>query len=112
MELNIEVCTLHWEEEICNALEEMAFDLIIGSDLMYLEEFYRPLLYTLARYSSLSANSIVLSWEQRIPDQELKFMQLAKAIFSLDGPRLAGTNPITQNPVYVVQMTKANPPVE
>ena len=94
--LQVECCALDWEaacDEGCGqeepleaACDDEAADeaplgppwsCVVGSDLIYMHEMHVPLLRTLARHAGSSP--CYLSWEQRKPVEEERFLELARS---------------------------------
>ena len=99
--LRVEYATLDWEEELqryerAPATAPLArigehtgsvptYDYIVGSDLVYLHEMHVPLLCTMELLCCAAASipakvpMCYLSWEERKPQEEENFLELAKA---------------------------------
>lgn len=101
-DLQVDVHCLDWSDEnMCLLGTDGAFDLIVGSDLMYLEEYFGDLVRTILRHG---APQTMLVWEERKPHIEQVFLQTATdAGFVLD-LQPVGHNPVTQNPMWALTM--------
>eukprot|EP00577_Skeletonema_sp_RCC1716_P025785 CAMPEP_0113420612 /NCGR_PEP_ID=MMETSP0013_2-20120614/27422_1 /TAXON_ID=2843 ORGANISM="Skeletonema costatum, Strain 1716" /NCGR_SAMPLE_ID=MMETSP0013_2 /ASSEMBLY_ACC=CAM_ASM_000158 /LENGTH=164 /DNA_ID=CAMNT_0000308105 /DNA_START=166 /DNA_END=656 /DNA_ORIENTATION=+ /assembly_acc=CAM_ASM_000158 len=71
--MSVEVVECKWEDDIRVPGD---FDLIIGTDLLYIVESYVPLLNTLILHN---CKRCLLTWEERIPKEEATFLALATA---------------------------------
>jgi predicted nicotinamide N-methyase len=109
---------------------ERGWDAIVASDVLYLKELYSDLLQTLRQQclirdsfrrsqescggttSKGSPTVVVVAWEERLPAEEERFVELAKDVgFVLrDGtPRVVGANAATKNRMWVVTMSLGPP---
>ena len=84
--LDVECASLDWEDALVDGDDNVAddsisshgpWDLLVGSDLIYMHEMHEPLLATIARHAGTAPT--FLSWEQRKPDEEARFLELAAA---------------------------------
>jgi predicted nicotinamide N-methyase len=95
-ELVVDVSELEWDGE---TRLEGEWDLAIGSDVVYLVEYHRPLLETFVRHG---CKHCVVAWETRKADEEEGFISLAQELgFEIKHRIDAGVNPVTNNPVWV-----------
>ena len=102
-ELDIDVQCLEWGEN-CESTHKVLgnWDVIVGSDILYLEEGFAGLLETFFQHE---CKWFVIAWEERKPAVETKFLQMARD-FGLDLEiNSAGMNPTTLNPIWIVSMT-------
>lgn len=98
--LKVDVQELEWDSD-----ERIVgqWDLIIGSDLIYVCESHIPLLETLLRHD---CQTFVLTYEERKPTEEANFMLLAKERgFQIESLDHRGTNPGTGNAIWLLRMT-------
>lgn len=81
--LAIEIGELDWEEvEGADAPSpEQGWDLVVGSDLLYLHEMHQPLVNQLVRLLQSHPVSLgaLFAWEERFPTQEASFLCLCAA---------------------------------
>lgn len=99
-ELSVDVQELEWGGP--DRLEGQ-WDLVIGSDLLYLHEHHALILDTLIRHDARLG--CVLTWEERKPLEEANFVVLAReAGFVVEPLVLTGTNPATGKPVWLLRM--------
>jgi SAM-dependent methyltransferase len=114
--LQIDVQELEWSSP--HRLEG-DWDWIVGTDLLYIHENYAPLLRTIRRHCTnycshrhdnyCHSTMCVLSWEERKPHEESTFVQLAKDHgFQIISLLPLGTNPATNNPLWILRMTYNN----
>lgn len=95
----VEVEQCKWEDETRVPGE---FDLIIGSDLLYIVESYVPLLNTLIRHN---CKRCLLTWEERLSEEEASFLTLAtEAGFAFEPPMQIATNKVTNNPIWYLDL--------
>lgn len=101
--LEIDVQTLEWDK---NETVPGNFDLIIGSDILYLEEYYLDLLNTIIRHSiKCDFPLVMISWEERKSLEENQFLTLAvKHGFKFDPPKVIATNSGTNNHIFLLIM--------
>ena len=98
--VEVEQCT--WEHATRVSGE---FDIIIGSDILYLVESYAPLLNTLLIHN---CKRCILTWEERISDEEALFLVLAAAAgFAFEPPVHVATNEVTNNRIWYLDMSFA-----
>ena len=98
--VSVEVEQCKWEDDVRVPGD---FDLIIGSDLLYIAESYVPLLNTLILHN---CKRCLLTWEERIPEEEAIFMTLAaNAGFAFGAPMHIATNEITGNRIWYLDMS-------
>ena len=103
LDISVEVVQCKWEDETRVAGE---FDIIIGSDILYLVESYVPLLNTLRIHN---CKRCILTYEERKPNEEALFLDLATAAgFAFDGPIHVSTNEVTNNPIWYLDMSFAS----
>ena len=96
-EIFLNVVELDWNE---NTRLEGAWDLAMGSDVLYIVEHHKPLLETLIRHD---CKHCVLAWEQRKVEEEERFFPLALDMgFEVKHRINAGVNPSTNNLIWVV----------
>jgi len=100
--LQVDVQQLHWDKQ--EERIEGEWDLFVGSDVLYLQETYGPLLQTLIRHN---CRLCILAWEERKPQEEATFFELARAAgFQFDSPSLQiAINPTTLKPVWCIHLT-------
>jgi len=99
-EISVEVEQCKWEDETRVPGD---FDLIIGSDLLYIVESYVPLINTLLLHN---CKRCLLTWEERIPAEEATFLALASAAGFLFEPAMhIATNEVTNNPIWYLDMS-------
>uniref|UniRef100_A0A7S1YQH5 Calmodulin-lysine N-methyltransferase n=1 Tax=Ditylum brightwellii TaxID=49249 RepID=A0A7S1YQH5_9STRA len=80
------------------------WDLIVGSDLIYISEHYKALLETLARHD---CKHYILAYEERKPAEEIMFLKMSSDYSFQTNRSLAGINPETGNRVWIVRMEKS-----
>mmetsp|Transcript_15557 Transcript_15557/g.45009 ORF Transcript_15557/g.45009 Transcript_15557/m.45009 type:complete len:207 (-) Transcript_15557:140-760(-) len=101
--ISVEVEQCKWEDNVRVAGE---FDIIVGSDLLYIVESYPLLLNTLLLHN---CKRCILTWEERIPLEETSFLALATAAgFKFDSSIHVGTNEATNNRVLYLDMSFGN----
>jgi predicted nicotinamide N-methyase len=96
---NIEVLELDWCDEMRLPGN---WDMIVGSDLIYLHENHIPLLKTIVRHDG---NCFILVYEERNPSEELNFLRLAKQFGFSVNVQSEASNPETLNTIHVVTLT-------
>eukprot|EP00984_Skeletonema_dohrnii_P034325 scaffold33529_cov116-Skeletonema_dohrnii-CCMP3373.AAC.6 len=98
--MSVEVEECKWEDDIRVPGD---FDLIIGTDLLYIVESYVPLLNTLILHN---CKRCLLTWEERIPKEEATFLALATAAgFTFEAPIHIATNEVTNNRIWYLDMS-------
>ena len=100
MELNIQAYELNWSDE--DTIVPGEYDLVVGSDLVYLPEYYQDMLHTVLRHQ---CRRFILAWEERRPLEEQGFLTLATAMGFIIEQRKGTINPTTGNPIWVVALT-------
>lgn len=99
MDMSVDVEQCKWEDGIRVPGD---FDLIIGTDLLYIVESYVPLLNTLILHN---CKRCLLTWEERIPEEEAIFLTLATAAgFVFKAPMHIATNEITNSRIWYLDM--------
>ena len=99
--ISVEVEQCIWEDATTQVPGE--FDIIIGSDILYLVESYTPLLNTLLIHN---CKRCILTWEERIPEEEALFLVLAAAAgFAFEPPVHVATNEVTNNRIWYLDMS-------
>lgn len=97
-DVNIDVQSLDWRES--NRIEG-DFDLIVAADVVYMVEIYPFLLRTIIAHGG----RCIISWEERKPDEEILFLELAQSLgFYFLPPTSIGENPVTANKIWLVDM--------
>lgn len=100
MDMSVEVEQCKWEDGIRVPGD---FDLVVGTDLLYIVESYAPLLNTLILHD---CKRCLLTWEERIPEEEAVFMTLAAAAgFAFEAPMHIADNEITNNRIWYLDMS-------
>mmetsp|Transcript_15546 Transcript_15546/g.20243 ORF Transcript_15546/g.20243 Transcript_15546/m.20243 type:complete len:200 (+) Transcript_15546:81-680(+) len=103
-ELDIEVVDLEWGDDSTNVVNVLPgkWDLIVGSDIVYLVEHYQALLEMIARHDF---KQCILVYEERRPVEESTFIEMARVFgFELD-IQTDKINPTTGKPISILRMT-------
>lgn len=99
-DISVEVEQCKWEDE---SRVPGNFDIIIGSDLLYIVENYAPLLNALLIHK---CKRCILTWEERIPTEEALFIVMARAAgFIFEPPTHVATNEVTNNRIWYLDMS-------
>jgi predicted nicotinamide N-methyase len=111
--LQVECAALDWEADdaaLPAALCSGAWQCVVGGDLIYLHEMHEPLLRTLRRHAGDAP--ILLSWEQRKPSEEARFVTLAQEHgFQITLVREAASS-VSGAPIFVYRLQRVTPQEE